>query len=95
MHTDELHAIRQHSPSTILSVPLAPPPPQRSPDELLTDIQVAAETGLKRRTLQNWRSAGKGPPFVKLGASCRYRRADILAWIEAGRVLPGRTGRSG
>lgn len=29
------------------------------------------------RTLENWRSSGKGPAYVKLGGQVRYRITDI------------------
>ena len=56
------------------------------PDELLTSPVTAALIGIKNNTLEIWRGAGKGPPFVKLGdapqAPVRYRRGDVIAFIE-------------
>lgn len=50
---------------------------------LLTEKEVAKETGFAIRTLQNWRSRGGGPPFVRVSArAVRYRRSDIQRWIE-------------
>jgi hypothetical protein len=31
-------------------------------------------------TLANWRTQGKGPPFVKLGSKVRYPVAPLEAW---------------
>lgn len=56
------------------------------PDELLTSHVTAALIGIKNNTLEIWRCAGKGPPFIKLGdapqAPVRYRRGDVIAFIE-------------
>jgi excisionase family DNA binding protein len=48
----------------------------------LTTSEVANLTGLKSGTLEVWRVYGKGPQFVKFGRAVRYRKADILAWID-------------
>ncbi len=50
---------------------------------LLTEVQVEAEYGVPRRTLQALRYRGGGMPFAKVGASVYYRREDIDAWINA------------
>ena len=34
---------------------------------LLTPAELATMLGMSVRTLANWRSAGKGPPYVKIG----------------------------
>jgi hypothetical protein len=49
-------------------------------------------------TLQNWRSAPPeknfGPKYYKLpGGRVRYKLADVLSWIEAGRVSRGGAAR--
>lgn len=56
---------------------------------LLTERQAAEFLQLSPATLSTWRSRrgrvardGKqGPPFLRLGRSIRYRRADLDAWI--------------
>jgi hypothetical protein len=40
-------------------------------------------------TLANWRSAGKGPPYVKLGGRVYYRRGDLEHWIASNLRNPG------
>ena len=35
--------------------------------DLLTPAELAAMLGMSPRTLANWRSTGKGPPYVKIG----------------------------
>jgi hypothetical protein len=46
------------------------------------------------KTLQNWRSLRKGPPYLKTagGRSIRYRIGDLLDYQSEGRVEPERRG---
>jgi hypothetical protein len=37
--------------------------------------------GLKPKTLANYASAGKGPPYFLCGRRAYYRYADVLAWL--------------
>lgn len=48
----------------------------------LTTRQAADYLGLKETTLEQWRWSGRGPRFVKLGRVCRYRLADLEAFVE-------------
>lgn len=53
-------------------------------DTLIDEKEAASMVCYSVRALQNWRHRGGGPAFVKVSArSVRYRRRDILAWIEA------------
>jgi excisionase family DNA binding protein len=40
------------------------------------------------QTLYAWRHRGVGPPARKLGRSLLYRRADVIAWIDAQPLAP-------
>ena len=42
--------------------------------------------GCAPRTLDNWRSQGRGPRFVRVGRLIRYRIADLDAYLEANKV---------
>jgi predicted DNA-binding transcriptional regulator AlpA len=53
------------------------------PDALLNEAQVADSLNLSIRTLQAWRVKNAGPRFVRAGRAIRYRRSDLIAWIEA------------
>jgi len=53
------------------------------PDALLTEVQVGELFGLSIRTLQAWRARRAGPPFVQVGRAIRYRRSDLIDWINA------------
>jgi excisionase family DNA binding protein len=57
-------------------------------DRLLHAIDVSLKLGVPRATLANWRSAGKGPPFVKVGRHVRYRPEDVDQWVERQVVEP-------
>ena len=35
----------------------------------------------KVKTLANWRSAGRGPRWSKLGGAVRYCGSDLNAWL--------------
>jgi hypothetical protein len=45
--------------------------------------EVSVLLGLPVATLANWRCAGKGPPFLRVGRHVRYRRRDVDLWIDA------------
>ncbi|WP_135080054.1 helix-turn-helix domain-containing protein [Terasakiella sp. SH-1] len=51
------------------------------PDALLFPSEAAYLRGQSVNTLANERVKSGGCPFVKLGRSIRYRRADVLQWI--------------
>jgi len=57
---------------------------------ILTTEEAAAYLQVKPTTLEQWRWNGKGPQFIKLGRCCRYRKADLEAFIE-GRAFTSTT----
>lgn len=59
-----------------------------TPPELLTPGEAADLLRTTIDTLAVWRSTGRhGIPFVKVGRSVRYRRADLLDWLESRSTL--------
>ncbi len=51
---------------------------------LLTERQTAELLNVSPRTLAAWRLRRRGPRVVKFGRnSVRYRRGDVLAFIES------------
>lgn len=56
--------------------------PSPESDPLLTERGAAALLAISVRTLQAWRSKGTGPAYVRVGRVIRYRRGDLLKWIE-------------
>jgi predicted DNA-binding transcriptional regulator AlpA len=51
---------------------------------LIPDTAAAALAGVCRATWHRLRAANKLPPAVKLGRSVRWRREEIVEWIQAG-----------
>lgn len=49
---------------------------------LMTTEQVSGELGIPVGTLRYYRSSGTGPASFRLAGRVRYRRADVLAWVE-------------
>jgi excisionase family DNA binding protein len=58
---------------------------QNEPDleRMLTPAEVCVLLGVTNTALQDWRTAGTGPAYVRLGhRTVRYRQADIDTWLE-------------
>ena len=52
--------------------------------DLLDPDAAAALLDVTPGTLSVWRSTGRyALPYVKVGRKVRYRRADLLAWLES------------
>lgn len=70
--------------------------PQNLPDFMrarpqaayLTPAELAKRLQRHKRTLANWRSAGKGPPWKTFGQSVYYPTDTLLDW-EARQPLHG------
>ena len=52
-------------------------------DCLRTPAEVAERFVVAEKTLANWRSAGVGPAYARIGGRVRYREADLQAWVDA------------
>ena len=48
----------------------------------LTTREAAAYVGIKKSTLQKYRTEGTGPRFIKLGKVVSYDQIDCDRWIE-------------
>lgn len=56
---------------------------QPNHDELMTPEQAAQFLSLSTTVLGAWRSLGRyGLPYLKLGRQVRYRRKDLVAFLE-------------
>jgi len=51
-------------------------------EELLTTPEAARLLMLSPRTLERHRLAGTGPRYAALGRAIRYRRRDVLVFVE-------------
>jgi predicted DNA-binding transcriptional regulator AlpA len=55
------------------------------PGDLVDEREFAEIIDSKVATVRNWRSLGKGPPFIKIGERMvRHRRSDIEQWLASG-----------
>jgi len=53
------------------------------PNRLVRPVEAARFLSVTRGALDNWRSRGTGPAYVRLGPRCvRYKVGELLAWIE-------------
>ncbi len=50
--------------------------------------QASEITGFTVKTLQQRRWAGKAPRFLKVGRKIRYRKSDLLDFLDKSTVLP-------
>jgi predicted DNA-binding transcriptional regulator AlpA len=62
--------------------------PKDQPRGTWKETQAAAYLGMKVSTLRQWRFLSKGPVYLKIGRSCRYRQADLDAFLERSAVQP-------
>lgn len=51
-------------------------------NKLLTTAELAEYFQISIKRLEYWRSQGKGPPWVRLEGSIRYRWDDVQKWLE-------------
>lgn len=54
--------------------------------EVATRAEVSRFTGIAVKTLANWSTAGIGPRPTVLGNRVRYRKRDVLDWLDQNRV---------
>ncbi|MGW4717949.1 helix-turn-helix domain-containing protein [Nocardia sp. NPDC004260] len=58
-------------------------------DKMATSAEVAKFLRTTTARLANDRYHGRGIPYVKFGASVRYRWRDVHDWIEQNTERPG------
>jgi predicted DNA-binding transcriptional regulator AlpA len=56
-----------------------------SDEDLLNEKQVASLLGVSTLTLRKWRWENKGPEWVKIERTVRYRRSAVDDWIKSGK----------
>lgn len=60
--------------------------PIQGNSELLSHAQAAAFLSISPSTLSIWRCTGRyAIPYLKIGRSIRYSKADLALWLEAQR----------
>lgn len=50
--------------------------------DLLSTEELSDLLGVPKSTLENWRSAKKGPKYVKYGRHVRYQRKAVERWLN-------------
>ncbi|KAB2869624.1 MAG: helix-turn-helix domain-containing protein [Bauldia sp.] len=48
----------------------------------VSEVTAAKLMGLSVRTLQAWRVRGGGPRFMRFGRAVRYRRRDLIEYMD-------------
>ena len=61
-----------------------------TPPRFLTETEVAEMTGISISKLRQDRYRSKGIPYSKVGCSVRYLLSDVLDFMAAHKVIPGR-----
>ena len=49
-------------------------------EEFLTTDELCEWLKITRRTIERWRKSGL--PFYKFGSSVRFKKEEVLSWIE-------------
>lgn len=62
--------------------------PKDQPRGTWREEQAAEYLGMKVTTLRQWRFLSRGPVYLKIGRSVRYRREDLDAFLQQSAVLP-------
>lgn len=57
-------------------------------ENILTTKEAAEFLGLKEKTLRLWRAENKGPSYIKINRTIRYRRDDLDEFV-AKRMVGG------
>lgn len=52
-------------------------------DSLITPATLAQRLGTTERSLSEWRITGRGPKFIRIGRSPRYRPEAVDEWLLA------------
>lgn len=72
--------------STVPHSPVPPSQPAEQTSRFIAAVfktpEAAAYLDVKPATLEQWRWNGRGPRFCKIGRSCRYRQADLDAFLS-------------
>lgn len=61
-----------------------------TPKKLAESISKLYGVPMTAKTLSNWRSAGKGPSFIKVGRTVTYSLREVDRWFGTQRRNPHR-----
>ena len=54
----------------------------------MNELEAAKLLGISEKTLQAWRCNSKGPVYIKVGRTVRYRKEDLQSYIDRKTVKP-------
>ena len=54
--------------------------------DYLTEDELAAEFGVTRKTIRNWRALGEAPLVTRIGRKIFYAQTDVQKWLQSQRV---------
>lgn len=66
--------------------------PWRNNIQYETERELAERLGISYRTLQQKRSRGGGPPYVKFGHTVRYITVEVDEWLANHRRINTKSG---
>jgi DNA-binding transcriptional MerR regulator len=49
----------------------------------MTVAEVAELLGVTEWAVRSWKRRRKGPPFYQIVGMVRYRRRDVVAWLDS------------
>ena len=55
--------------------------------QYLTQDQLSEFLLIPTRTLEKWRLAESGPPYIKIARHVRYRVESVEAWLQTMKVI--------
>ncbi|MEV8168854.1 helix-turn-helix domain-containing protein [Microbacterium paraoxydans] len=64
-------------------MPISAPASTTLLDSLITPATLAERLGTTERNLSEWRITGRGPKFIRIGRSPRYRPEAVDEWLLA------------
>ena len=56
--------------------------------QLVNEYQAAEQLCIAVQTLRNWRHMRRGPAYLKISRSVRYKPEDLEAYMDANRIDP-------
>ncbi len=57
-------------------------------EQVINEVRAAEILCLGVQTLRNWRHQKKGPPYLKISRSVRYRLDDLENFMDSKRIDP-------
>lgn len=62
--------------------------PKHQPRSTWREQEAANYLGMRVSTLRQWRFLSKGPIYLKIGRSVRYRQEDLDTFLQQSAVAP-------